>query len=77
MCPRNTRGHVILSFFKFSFLGIFILFLNLFICLFWLRSVFTAAHSIPLVVMIGGNPLVAMFGLLIAVASLVAGPRLQ
>ena len=37
---------------------------------FWLRWVFVAACGLPLVVVSGGNSLVAVCGLLIAVASL-------
>ena len=51
-------------------------FLKLFIYLFWLRRIFAALQGLSLVVVSGGYSLVAVCGLLIVVASLVAGHML-
>ena len=79
MCLRGTTGHVTLSFsfLSLTFLSFLFYFSVYFFLYFWLCSVFTAARRVPLVVTIGGYSLVAMLGLLVAVASLVVAPRLQ
>ena len=48
-------------------------FLKLFICLFWLRRIFAALQGLSLAVVSGGYSLVPVRGLLIGVASFVAG----
>ena len=50
--------------------------LLLFIFIFWLHCVSIAVHKLPLVAVSRGYSAVAVCGLLILVASLVAGPGL-